>query len=137
MDVKSIRKTLTEITGELADVDARREKLLAAHKGLEALLTLKSGSGDVVVTVPTAHLKLSGGPRPKGTRSLRGAVLQIVQDARGAPLHSAEILKRARAMGAETAAKDPKAIIDLMLYSLKKSGKPVEKTAPRTWRYIA
>ena len=131
MDEGAIRKTLEELTGELDQLEARRQAILTAQKGLEALLGLRSKPEmQTELQLPTPNPT-----KQKGTRSLRSAVKQVIQDARGSPLHSKEILKRARAMGASTAAKDPVAIIDLVMSSLRRDGGPVERTAPRTWRW--
>ena len=133
MDENTIRKTLDELRSELEQIDTRRERVLEAYKGLEALLALQSGGvNPPLFTMPSSN----GDTKPKGKRSMRGAVLQVVKDAHGQALHSAEILKRARGLGANTQAKDPTAIIDLLMYAYKKEGQPVEKTQPRTWRYI-
>jgi hypothetical protein len=75
------------------------------------------------------------GRAPKGTISFRQAVLTVIRDARGEPLHVKEILARTKKMGAITTAKDPHAITDLMSYSLMKSGEPMKKVAGRTWAW--
>lgn len=133
MDENAIRNTMDELRSELEQIDARRERVLEAYKGLEALLALQSGgSNPPLFSMPSSN----NVTKPKGKRSMRGAVLQVVKDAHGQPLHSTEILKRARALDANTSAKDPTAIIDLLMYAYKKEGQPVEKTEPRTWRYV-
>lgn len=132
MDEGTIRNTLDELRSELEQIDARRERVLEAYKGLEALLALQSGGANPsLFTMPSTN----SDTKPKGKRSMRGAVMQVVKDAHGQPLHSKEILNRARALGANTSSKDPTAIIDLLMYAYKKDGYAVEKSAPRTWRW--
>ena len=65
--------------------------------------------------------------------SYRSAVLRVLREAHGEPLHTKEIARRAEAVGGKSAAKDPIAITDLVIHNLAKSH-PVTKTAPRTWR---
>ena len=111
--------------------------MLTAHDGLESLLRLGLYPTAGGPAMRLFDLPANGSSNvPKGKVSLRSTVLQVIRDARGQSLHTAEIYKRARAAGASTEAKNPPAIIDLVSYSLKKSGQPIEKSAPRTWRWV-
>lgn len=73
------------------------------------------------------------GPQLKGTISFRRAVNQILDVARGAPLHAKEIGERALAMGVVGTAKNVPAIADLMCKGIEGA----EKVGPRTWRKVA
>lgn len=135
MEEKTIRATLNSLTDEIRQLDERREKLMTARSGLEALLSLQAtagnGSTPPMFDMPTVR----GKTKPKGIVSLRQAVIRTMKESKGKALHTSEILRRANAIGATTEAKDPFGVTDLMLYSLKRDGNPVEKTAPRTWRW--
>ncbi len=103
--------------------------------GLAVTLGNRRGS----VKQPTLELldgrKPSG--KPIGDRSLRSSVLPILQDAGGSPLTTTDILERARAMGADSAAKEPTKVVDLILYTLKKrKGAPIQRVGPQTWRWV-
>ena len=132
MDEGTIRNTLDELRNELEQLDSRRERVLEAYRGLEALLALHTSAGNPPLFT---MLSTNSKTKPKGKRSMRGAVRKVIREAHGQPLHSTEILRRARALGANTAAKNPAAIIDLLMYAYKGEGYPVEKTEPRTWRW--
>jgi hypothetical protein len=133
MNEEMIREVLDGIKRELDNIEERQKALRAAHDGLESLLRLGipfKGGG-----LPLFSLPPNGSNEPKGRVSYRSTVLRVIKEARGQPLHTAEIHRRARQLGASTAAKDPTAITDLLGYSLLKSGQPIEKCAPRTWRW--
>lgn len=134
-----IHAALAKVSDELQRVEARKDTLLAARKGLEALLDLVSSTDAVSQWQPLFHLPADPSRRPnqpKGTTSLRGAVLRVVKEAGGEPLHAMDIYRRAAMLGAATSSPNPIAIVDLMMYSLRKSAVPVEKVRPRTWRWI-
>lgn len=134
MDAKTARAHLAEVQGQLARNEDEHEVLISLARGYEGWLRLNP---EPVSQLP---LSLESGSRSrsesKGNRSLRGAVLQVIKDARGEPITTREILNRALALGAATQATNPLGAVDLMAYSLKK-GHPVEKVGPRTWRWTA
>lgn len=136
MDEKSVRAQLDDVSRELDTLDERREVLLSLVRGFEGWLRL-DGSRATTFPLPEPPSK----PREsltaqKGSVSVRSAVLQVIKDARGEPLHAREIARRMIALGAVTAAKDPPAIVDLVAGSLsKRDGLPIEKVAGRTWRW--
>lgn len=134
MDAPTLRQRLREVTNDLNSLDERREALTKLRSGYEALIRL-DGPPEIEATPDTLPLDLP--TDPKGTISFRGAVRQVIRDARGTPLHVREVYHRAQMLGAITKAKDPVKITDLMIYSLiKREGAPIEKSAPRTYRWV-
>lgn len=135
MDAKSVRLNLTEVTTQLARNEEEHEVLISLVRGYEGWLRLNPDPQPPTQTIglfePEGKAARS---QPKGSRSMRGAVLQVLKDARGEPVHGKEILARAYQLGAKTDAKNPIGAVDLMAHSLKKSH-PVEKVGPRVWRY--
>jgi hypothetical protein len=118
---------LESLKAELDGLEKRRQvlnKLIDAYKELDALATPQE----------RRRRERSMDNQVRGTVSLRSAVLDVLKAAEG-PLKTAEIWKRVAAMGAITNSKNPSSVVDLTTYQLKKSGHPVEKTAPATWRY--
>jgi hypothetical protein len=105
------------IRRQLRHVEARREALCEVLAGYEKLAKLDRARRDT---------------KPKGSISLRGAVLQVIKDASSA-IKPADIWVRAKQLGAASAAKDPVAICDLMAYQLSKS-RPLKKTS-EGWSY--
>lgn len=105
------------IRRELRDVEARREALREVLAGYEKLAKLDRARRDV---------------RPKGSISLRSAVLKVVQEA-GAAIKPAEIWIRAKKLGAASDAKHPVSVVDLMAHQLAKT-KPLKKTS-EGWLY--
>lgn len=135
MDAKTVRAHLAEIQSQLARNEDEHEVLLSLARGYEGWLRLNPEA-------PAPQMKLTFEPEPrnrsspKGSRSFRGAILQVIKDARGEPITTREILPRALALGAATAAKNPLGTVDLMAHSLAKSKHPqIEKVGPRLWRY--
>jgi hypothetical protein len=131
MEEKAVRKHLDEVKEALKANEDEHEVLLALLRGYEGWLRLHGSNGEA--QLPLVEAKRSA-TAPKGAVSFRRAVLAVLKDAHGEPLHTREILRRAQMMGAATAAKQPDAITDLMCYSLKKQY-PLVKTGPRTWRW--
>ena len=136
MDEQAVRLHLSEIQQRLRDIDEERDVLLNLLKGYEGWLRLRgSKNGSQLSLHGELTARVVRSTKPKGKVSLRGSVLKVIKEARGEGVHSSEIWRRVQALGANTAAKDPHAIIDLTAYSLKSGGHPVEKAAPRTWRW--
>ena len=137
MDAKNIRTQLEEVTDRLAVLDAERDVLLSLRTGLEGWLALqqngKTSNGQGTLDLTEPHRPTG---KPVGSTSLRGVIIPILQAAGGQPLTTKEILVRARSRGADSAAKDPEGVVDLILYTLKKrNGKPVERVGPQKWRW--
>jgi hypothetical protein len=136
MDETAVRQHLKEVQQRLAVLDEEREVLLSLVRGYEGWLRLQGNSAGPQLTLGVTVQKKNP-TAPKGTTSLRGAVLRAIKDAHGAPLHSKEILRRIQALGAKTEARNPVAIIDLTAYSLANTdGQPIKKVGPRTWRWM-
>jgi hypothetical protein len=108
------RRQADSIRKELVKLDLRREalgKLLAVYEELDVL---------------DQRGRNSGQNTPQGTRSLRGAVLEVLCEAER-PLRPKEMWTRAQALGAATRSKNPEAVVDLTAYQLQESGVPIEK----------
>jgi hypothetical protein len=135
MEAKTVRLNLEEIRGALARNEEEHDVLLSLLKGYEGWLRLNPEASAPQMSLPLAEGRT---PRPAtpGTISMRGAVLRVLREAHGEPLHSKEILRRVTALGAMSNAKNPLGMMDLLAYSLAKSH-PMKKVGPRTWRYYA
>jgi hypothetical protein len=137
MDEQTVRQHLAEIRMRLDELDQEREVLLNLLNGYEGWLNLytsRDGQQAVLMEAPPVRPRQPRN-RPKGSVSLRSAVLHVLREARGAPLHTREILLRAQQLGARTTGKEPLGVTDLTAYSLNKTGQPIEKVGPRTWRW--
>lgn len=133
MDTTTVRQRLREATNELNGLEERRQALMSIIRGYEALVRLDGPPEIEQMPVPLA---LDLPSRGKGSISFRGAVRQVLRDARGEPLHVREIFHRTQGLGATTMAKDPVKITDLMIYSLiNREHEPIRKVAPRTYRW--
>lgn len=132
MDAATARKEILEANQQLAMIDERRQSLLAWVAGLEGWMKLHPNDSKQL----SLPIKTNRPSKPKGAVSFRGAIIGVLQGARGEPLHSKEILARARAAGADTRSKTPERMVELVMYNLaNRDGKPVEKVAARTWRW--
>ena len=108
------RRQADSIKKELVNLDQRREalgKLLGVYEELDVL---------------DQQGRNSNQNTPQGTRSLRGAVLEVLCEAER-PLRPKEIWIRAQELGAATRSKNPAAVVDLTAYQLQQSGVPIEK----------
>jgi len=131
MEEKTVREHLDEVKGALKKNEEEHDVLLSLLRGYEGWLRLHGSNGvaQLVLVQPKA-----GAGKPKGAVSFRSAVIAVVKEAHGEPLHTKEILKRALSRGATTEAKQPENITDLMCYSLSKDY-PIVKVGPRTWSW--
>ena len=126
MDEKTVRIHLEEIQNSLERNEEEREVLVTLLKGYEGWLRLHGATnghaepGQLVLAV-----EVDEGP------GWRPTVSAILQEARGEPLHSKEILARARIRGLKTNAKNPVSAVDLTARSLPN----VEKAGPRLWKW--
>jgi hypothetical protein len=116
-------KQIAEIERQLKDLDERRAVLLGLLEGYRRLGELdadRKGAGRDTT--------------PKGSISLRSAVLQVLRDAEG-PLKPKEIWKRAQRLGAASAARNPASVSDLMVYQLQKANPNLElEKVDGAWR---
>lgn len=133
MDAKTIRDQLEVVKANLQRNEDEKNVLLDLLRGYEGWLRLYGETnGAAQVALPLAKRVMD--TTTKGTISMRSAIKKVLQDARGMPLHSKEIWRRAQEMGAKTDGQSPLGLVDLSAFSLSKT-EPVEKVAPRTWRW--
>ena len=132
MDVETIRQQLEVVSAQLRRNEDEKAVLLDLQRGYEGWLRLY---GETANQPPLpAVLKKVIDTKPKGSISMRAAIRTILKEARGAPLHSKEIWRRAQELGAATSGQNPLGLVDLSAFSLSKT-EPVEKVGPRTWRW--
>ena len=142
MDAEIVKKHLAEVNEQLGQLEEERDVLVSLVRGYEGWLRLhghSNGSKPVeAVPIPLPIKKLRKARTAiQGTISMRSAVQTVLQRAHGEPIHSREILSRARALGAETTSKNPEGVIDLICYTLKQRKKvPLERIGPMTWRWV-
>jgi hypothetical protein len=121
----SVTRRLRQVESEIQSLEQERDALASLKRGIDGLLQLHG------------PIRQSSSGKPVGQRSLRGAAIEVVQEARGQPLSTAEILERSRRKGADSKAKDPSGVIDLMLYTVKKrKGLPLERLPGGRWRWV-
>lgn len=136
MDPTTARKELQKAHQEREEAEQRLSSLTAWIDGLEAFLRLNAN--DTKQSQLTLPIKspATRSSRPVGRVSLRSAVADVVRSSGGRPIHTSEILARARSMGADTTGSRPERVVDLVLYNLKtRNGAPLERVAPMTWRW--
>lgn len=134
LDEKAIRRQLVEFEGRLVSLDDERQALLDVVKGYKALLKAMSAP-DSVTREPFPQLTLpTRSSAVVGSISMRSAVPTVLERS-AQPMHSRDVWEAVQRLGAATAAKDPIAVVDLVILGLHQRGK-VEKVGPRTWRWI-
>lgn len=133
MDEKEIRKQLQEVRTSLRRNEEEHAVLVSLVKGFEGWLRLSGLNGRKPTQSQFADV--SPAPSEQKAPAFRQAVLQVVKEAQGEPLHVGEILRRAKKLGANTSSKNPENSTDLSLYKWKSNGEPVEKVRARTWIY--
>lgn len=151
--IKLLKELLDSTERELAVIDGRRIRLVAMRDTYKEHLTYLAESTGSVQLGLEGVARATGQRRPpsdplykwtvphrpsrtKGTIGMVTAVLNVLKEAKGEPMHVREILPRALAMGAITESKDPANVVDLVAFNLRRDGKPVEKVAAKTWRFI-
>ena len=141
MDEAIVRDQLEQVKAALARNEEEHDALVSIVKGFESWLRLNGKAGvthPLPVVAPTSH---NGKPvlarhAIKGRVSVRQAVLQVLKDARGEPLHVKEIVRRINDLGAISASKNPAGVVGLVAMSLqKRDNQPIERTAGQTWRW--
>jgi hypothetical protein len=140
MDSATVREHLRELNERLADLDQEREVVRNLIVGYEGWLRLSDRPPE-----PKAPGAAKGKPEKarsprssavKGKISLSQAVLRVVKEAHGQPLHGREIASRVQAMGAQTTSARPERGMELLLYSHRNRGqRELERVAPLTWRW--
>lgn len=136
MDETSVRAQLREVQNALKVNEQEHEVLMSLLAGLEGWLRLPrrntNASGMTSVSSPEGHEDDVDPNRP----SYRKAVLAVLQESPGQPIHTAELVKRVADKGARSNAKDVKGITDLNVLSLMKHHPEIQKVAPRTWTWM-
>ncbi|MBI2874213.1 MAG: hypothetical protein HYY09_03925 [Firmicutes bacterium] len=132
LNVQQVEKQLEGIEEALSRIELERQALLGLKEAAESWISITKGTPPVKTHKPRG----SGKKRDEGKEiSLRSAVFQVLQEARGRSLHVTEIWDRAHRMGANTKADRPTAVIDSSLHAFHRKGGPVEKTGPATWKW--
>jgi hypothetical protein len=135
MDTTTVRKQLQEVDARLARIDAEREVLLSLRTGYNGWLALyddnQSAQPPLMPNVSPSTRKSN---HKRGSISVRGAILKVMQNAPGVALHSEEIWRRAEILGARTSSPHPKDVVDLNLFGLRKQH-PIEKVEARTYMW--
>lgn len=127
MNEKTVRDHMETIRARLRQLDTERDVLGTLLKGYEGWLRVYINGG-TPSQLPLQAMRST----IQGKMSIRRAVIQVLKDARGEPLHCKEIWRRAQEIGAKSKAKNPIAAIDFTGYTLPE----IKKVAPRTWKYI-
>ena len=146
MDESNVRQLLDEAKLGLSKNEAEHEVLVGLVKNLEGWLRLNAPASrtlplPIAAERPTVRMaseetRQRSPVGVKGAISVRAAVLQVLRDALGEPLHAAEIARRISALGAVTTSKNPTGVVGLVAASLQnRDGLPVEKSGPQTWRW--
>lgn len=133
IDENTIRSQLADFKSRLAQLDGERQALADIVKGYESLLRAMAGPDYRSAALPS--FPAAATVRNSSVLSMRSAVARVLREATG-PLHSKEILAKAQEMGASTTAKEPVAVVDLIVLGFSRKGR-VEKVKPRTWRWIS
>ena len=136
MDEAIVREHLAEIRKALAGNEEEHEVLMNLLKGYEGWLRLHGETPSALQLGFSVNGEGKGKTAPKGKLSLRRAVIQVLQDARGMSLHASEMWRLVQALGVQTSSPNPVGVVDFTAHSLKRQGL-VEKTAPRTWRWTS
>ncbi len=129
MDTESLREMVAKLEVERKAVEERLDAIKMAKRGLARML--KSLENGTQPESPFAERY-----RAKGAVSVRGTLLQVMEDAAGEPMHVKDIWNEVKRRGAISNAKDPPSAIDLNLIALSRQGFPLEKTGTRIWRWI-
>ena len=127
MDKETMRQQMEAIRAELAQNEQEHEALKTMLLGYEAWFRANSEGSEI------HQLEMAvAGNRPRGTISFRRALIQVLQQAHGAPMLDDEIWERMQALGARSASKRPVGFIGLHA----KREAEIEKVAPRTFRWV-
>ena len=131
MNENTVRQQLDEVKKEFERNEEEKEVLLTLLKGYEGWLRLHGASNGRASTIQLAASpeKRRGG-RPKGVIGFQKGEEQVLREARGEPLHAEEIWIRMQKLGVKSDAKNPLGLVTLTAKRL-----PVEKVAPRTFRW--
>lgn len=133
-----LRRLIEETSQRLAVIEREYASLTSALVVYEDRLRFLEGDTAPRQSVQSRALN----PRTRsvagrqGTIGLVSAVLAVLREAKGEPLHVRDILPRALEKGAKTNARNPLGVVDMVAANLRRDGKPVAKAGPRTWRWV-
>lgn len=118
-NTEEVRRQLADVRRVKESLTQRMKAINLAEEGLENLLALEER-----VSQPSI--------------SLRAAILQVLRESKGEPLHVKEVLQQVEALGAHvrSANNDKVSRVDVGIYGLKRQGLPVERVGTRTWKYL-
>lgn len=140
MDEATVRRNLAELREELARFDDERNVVISLIRSYEAWLRIRGKDVSQPLPLPLSTVTVAQ-PEAEANRdgegpavSFRGAVVQVLRDAHGEPLHAKEILGRVEALGARTTAKNKLSVVSLAIRGLTDKH-PIEKAGPRMWRW--
>lgn len=115
-----------------------RESLEAFRQDIKDTLALEGAKRNGTGPAPMIRIAAAPQPRIKGSVSMTQAVKEVLQEAHGEPMHVVDILAKAQAKGAITESSDPANSTDILLSKFRKRDHlPVERTAPRTWKWVS
>ncbi len=118
MNTESMRENLAQARARLKAIEVEREALTTFIDGTERVLSL-----------PTASLQET----PAIT--IRDAIRKILKEADGEVVNSTDLAKRISTMNITTTAKNLARSVDTTLFQMARSGEPIEKIAPKMWRW--
>ena len=132
---ETVRERLRQVRDALAKLNREREVLLKMLAADESWLALNSKyrPGLAPEGAASEHAPAPERPLPENRPTMKQALLEVIADAHGVPLHAREIWKRAQELGAVSKADSPLTAVDFALFSLEKKGQ-IEKVGPRTFR---
>ena len=127
MDKETMRQQMEAIRARLTQNEQEREALKTMLHGYEAWFRVHSEDSRV------RQLEMAvASNRPKGTISFRKALIEVLQQAHGAPMVDTEIWDRMQALGAKSASRRPAGFIGLHA----KREREIEKVGTRTFRWV-
>ena len=119
MDIEEIRRNLEVARREKESLTQSLKDISSAEEAYENMLARAESASQPSI-------------------SIRAAILQVLRESKGEPLHVKEVLQQVEALGAHvrSANNDKPSRIDVGIYGLKRQGLPVERVATRTWKYL-
>lgn len=118
MNTKSMQENLANAKARLKAIEVERDALTTFIEGSEKVLSLPVSS-------------LQGSP----ATSIRDAIRNMLKEANGKVVNSSDITRRITEMNVPTTAKNLARSVDTTLSQMARSGEPLEKVAPKVWRW--
>ena len=132
MDTAMMKKTMEDTREALNKNEREHQVLTTLLKGFEDWFQINPEEGSNSKAHQYPLLSGRGGP-PLGTISYSKGAMKVVKDARGAELGAKVIWERMEGIGVKSNAKNP---VGLLNVTLNRHTEVIEKTAPRTWKWI-